>query len=181
MIKKCGLREDRVAMSNFSGTEFGNKAVGFDLPTQLPRDDVQRRQWQAANRAWWDLRRCATIGAAGLLPNPVRRDDFAEIDRRFLSSARKYMPWRNVPFDTVVPFDELTGKNVLEIGVGLGTHAQLLAAHCNSFTGIDLTSHAVDMTARRLKLRGLSGNVLQMDAEFMNFATVVSTIFGVGG
>jgi hypothetical protein len=30
-------------MKNFSGTEFGNKAVGFDEPTQLPQDDVQRR------------------------------------------------------------------------------------------------------------------------------------------
>jgi SAM-dependent methyltransferase len=155
---------------NFSGTAFGNKAAGFDAPTQLARNDAQRRQWQVANRAWWES-------------TPMRydwRDDiaapagsdayFAEIDRRFLSSARKYMPWRKLPFDPVIPFDELCFKDVLEIGVGQGTHAQLLAPRCKSFTGIDLTSHAAEMTSRRLKLFGISGSILQMDAEAMHFA-----------
>ena len=73
---------------------------------------------------------------------------FTEIDRRFLLSAREYMPWRKVPFEKVIPFDELRDKDVLEIGVGQGTHAQLLAPRCRSFTGIDLTSHAAGMTAR---------------------------------
>jgi ubiquinone/menaquinone biosynthesis C-methylase UbiE len=80
------------------------------------------------------------------------------------------MPWRKVPFDAVIPFDDLRAKDVLEIGVGQGTHAQLLAPRCKSFTGIDLTSNAVDMTSRRLKLFGISGAILQMDAEAMSFA-----------
>ena len=44
---------------------------------------------------------------SGIIAQPGTEAYFAEIDRRFLSSARKYLPWRNVPFDTVVPFDEL--------------------------------------------------------------------------
>ena len=72
-------------------------------------------------------------------------------------------------FDQVIPFDDLCAKNVLEIGIGQGTHAQLLAPRCKSFTGIDLTSHAINMTSRRLKMFGISGNVLQMDAEAMHF------------
>src|SRR5260370_38747581 len=79
------------------------------------------------------------------------------------------MPWRNVPFDAIIPFDDLRAKEVLEIGVGQGTHAQLFAPRCKSFTGIDLTANAVDMTSRRLKLFGFSGTILQMDAEAMNF------------
>lgn len=95
---------------------------------------------------------------------------FREIDRRFLSSAHKYMPWRNVPFEEVIPFERLADKDVLEIGVGQGTHAGLLAPRCKSFTGIDLTSYAVGMTSQRLKVFDIPGKILQMDAEEMEFA-----------
>ncbi len=94
---------------------------------------------------------------------------FREIDRRFLSSVRKYMPWQNIPFDPIIPFDRLRNRDVLEIGVGQGTHAQLLAPYCRSFTGIDLTNYATKMTSRRLQLMRLPGNVVQMDAENMAF------------
>jgi ubiquinone/menaquinone biosynthesis C-methylase UbiE len=79
------------------------------------------------------------------------------------------MPWRKLPFEKVIPFEGLRDKDVLEVGVGQGTHAQLLALHCRSFTGIDLTSHAVEMTGQRLQLFNIQGKVLQMDAEHMAF------------
>jgi ubiquinone/menaquinone biosynthesis C-methylase UbiE len=157
-------------MKNFSGTEFSNKAVGFDNPTQLPCDDTQRGQWQSANRTWWESTPMRydwrdEIGA------PVGTEAyFLEIDRRFLASARKYTPWIDVPFEEIIPFKQLRDKDVLEIGVGQGTHAQLLAPRCKSFVGIDLTSHAAKMTAQRLRLFSLPGKVLQMDAEAMDFA-----------
>jgi ubiquinone/menaquinone biosynthesis C-methylase UbiE len=157
-------------MKNFSGTEFGNKAPGFDKPTQLPQDDTQRRQWQAANKAWWESTPMRYDWREGIAAKPGSEAYFAEIDQRFLSSARKYMPWDSAPFDEVIPFDELRDKDVLEIGVGQGTHAQLLTTCCKSFTGIDLTSSAAEMTARRLKLFNIPGNILQMDAEEMAFA-----------
>jgi hypothetical protein len=52
---------------------------------------------------------------------PGRKEYFNEIDRRFLTSVRKYMPWRAVPFEKLIPFDELHDKDVLEIGVWHGT------------------------------------------------------------
>ena len=95
---------------------------------------------------------------------------FIEIDRRFLASAEKYMPWVEAPFDQIIPYEQLRDQDVLEIGVGQGTHAQLLAPRCKSYTGIDLTSHAAEMTMQRLRLFNLPGKVLQMDAEAMDFA-----------
>lgn len=157
-------------MKNFSGSGFGNKADGFDGPTQLPRDDAQRGQWQSANRAWWESTPMR-YDWRDQINAPIGTEAyFAEIDRRFLASARKYAPWVDVPFDEVIPFKQLRDKDVLEIGVGQGTHAQLLATRCRSFTGIDLTSYAAEMTAQRLRLFNLSGKVLQMDAEAMDFA-----------
>jgi ubiquinone/menaquinone biosynthesis C-methylase UbiE len=157
-------------MKNFSASGFGNKAAGFDDPTQLPRDQAQRREWQSANRAWWESTPMRYDWRQPIDARQGSEAYFIEIDRRFLSSVRKYMPWRNVPFEAIIPFDELRDKDVLEIGVGQGTHAQLLAPRCKSFTGIDLTSHAAMMTSRRLRLSNLPANVAQMDAEAMAFA-----------
>lgn len=157
-------------MKNFSGTEFGNKAAGFNRPTQLPRDDAQRRQWQSANKNWWEAAPMRYDWRDEITAHPGTQSYFREIDQRFLSSAWKYMPWRNVPFDEVIPFDRLGNKDVLEIGVGQGTHAELIAPRCKSFTGIDLTSRAVEMTSRRLNLFDIPGKILQMDEEKMDFA-----------
>jgi ubiquinone/menaquinone biosynthesis C-methylase UbiE len=157
-------------MKNFTGIEFGNKAAGFDKPTQLPRNDAQRQQWQSANKAWWESTPMRYDWRDEITAPPGTKSYFTEIDRRFLSSASKYLPWRHVPFEEVIPFEQLGDKDVLEVGVGQGTHAQLLAPRCKSFTGIDLTSYAVEMTSQRLKLFNMPGKVLQMDAEDMDFA-----------
>lgn len=106
---------------------------------------------------------------ANLNENAGSEAYYKEIDRRFLESANEYLLYRKIPFDPLIPFDELREKDVLEIGVGQGTHAQLLAPRCKSFIGIDLTMAAVDMVSTRLKLFKLPGTILQMDAERMEF------------
>ncbi len=98
------------------------------------------------------------------------REYFEEIDRRFFAATRAFMPWKKTPFDTLVDFDSLRQKDVLEIGVGCGTHAHLLASHARSFTGIDLTEYASDCTRRRMKAFQLPATILRMDAENLQFA-----------
>lgn len=149
---------------------FGGKAPGFEAPTQLPRDEAQRRAWQAANRSWWEGRPMRYDWREPVGADPGTAGYFDEIDRRFLAAARRYMPWREVPFEAAIPFAALADRDVLEIGVGEGTHAALLAPRCRSYTGIDLSAHAVEMTARRLLLSALPGEVRRMDAEEMDFA-----------
>jgi SAM-dependent methyltransferase len=145
------------------------KAAGFDGPIQPPRDEDERKRWQAANRAWWESSPMRYDWRKGLGHAPGDAAYFKEIDDRFLAAAREFSPWRNIPFERLIPFDELADKAVLEIGVGHGTHAQLLASHCRAFVGIDLTTVATTMTAKRLKLCGVAGSILQMDAERMAF------------
>jgi SAM-dependent methyltransferase len=150
--------------------EFENKAVGFDGPIQAPHDREQHRKWQVANRSWWEAAPMRYDWRETIAPEPGSEAYFNEIDRRFFTAARSFLPWRRIPFDTVVPFDQLADKDVLEVGVGHGSHAQLLAPRCKSFTGIDLTASAVNMTSARLRLFKLPGTALQMDAEQMGFA-----------
>ena len=146
---------------------------GFDSPTALPETAEQAAAWQAANRAWWEN-------------NPMRYDfgnkvDFQEfspefyqeIDRRFFADVRPYLPWKKTPFEQLIDFDNLKNRDVLEIGVGNGSHAQLLATRAKTYTGIDLTDYAVRSTSERMRVRGLDGanvKVQQMDAEKMLFA-----------
>lgn len=67
-------------------------------------------------------------------------------------------------------FDSAAGREVLEIGVGLGADHQRFAEAGASLSGIDLTERAVDHTRRRLQLFGLSSRLAPGDAEQLSFA-----------
>jgi SAM-dependent methyltransferase len=138
--------------------------------TALPESPEQKESWQNMNRAWWEK-------------NPMRYDFtyennrfqegtkefYEEVDRRFYVSVYQFMPWQKRPFDPIIDFAALRRKDVLEIGVGCGSNAQLLSENSGSFTGIDLTEYAVNATKTRFRCFGLSGNILRMDAEKMEF------------
>jgi len=67
-------------------------------------------------------------------------------------------------------FAEGAGKDVLEIGVGMGAdHVEWAKAGPRSLTGVDLTQRAVDLTRSRLALYGLSSAVRTADAEHLPF------------
>lgn len=155
---------------NFTGKVFTNKAAGFDSPIRLPRSESERAAWQRSNQDWWESTPMRYDWRRPVGHEALSREYFAEIDQRFLEASRRFLPWRTRPFDALMPFDALPGMDVLEIGVGQGTHAQLLAPHCRSFTGIDLTGAAVQATRARFDLFGLPGEIRQMDAEAMSFA-----------
>lgn len=142
-------------------------------PTNAPTDINRQHEWQRLNREWWENNPMRYDQAAGMdrILSPEGTVEFySENDRLFFSEARTFMPWKHLPFDTLIPFPELASARVLEIGVGLGSHAQLLASHCREYVGIDLTERAVRLTSRRLQLNGLTNaHVVQMDAESMDF------------
>ena len=92
---------------------------------------------------------------------------FQEIDRRFFNSSPLFSGTQ--PFARFIPFQDLKGKRVLEIGCGLGSHSQLLAEAGCKLSSIDLTARAVALTKRRLELNHLQGEVVEMDGENMSF------------
>ena len=75
-----------------------------------------------------------------------------------------------MPFDRLIDFENLRDKKVLEIGVGHGSHALLLASHSAQFTGIDITNYAIESTRQRMSTFSIpNANIQQMNAEEMNF------------
>jgi SAM-dependent methyltransferase len=144
-------------------------AQGFTSPTALPESTAQAKVWQELNRSWWEQHPMRYDWGDPIPAPEFSAEFYRNIDRRFLSDAKTYMPWRERPFDALINFAALKNQDVLEIGVGNGTHAQLLAGAARSFTGIDLTEYAVKSTTVRLRLAGLPARILRMDAEQLQF------------
>lgn len=133
-----------------------------------PLQPIRGGSLQASSRDWWNSNPMSYDWHG---TNPALEgtpEFFDETDRRFFSSSPQYRGLR--PFEQCIPFDQLIGKRVLEVGCGLGSHTQLLAEAGCEITAIDITKRAVNLTKRRLTLRALSADVRQMDAEHMNFA-----------
>lgn len=143
---------------------------GFDTPIDLPQTDKEARDWQEQNRLWWESHPMRYDWQEQIGSEEFSKEFYQEIDNRFFSDAESYLPAKHIPFDALIDFEALNSKDVLEIGVGNGSHAALLAKYSGSYTGIDLTNYAVTSTTKRLKLFGLKGLIRQMDAEQMDFA-----------
>lgn len=67
-------------------------------------------------------------------------------------------------------FAEARGKDVLEVGVGMGSDHQMLAmAGPRSLHGVDLTERAIDHTRARFRAFGLTSHLLVGNAEDLPF------------
>lgn len=66
-------------------------------------------------------------------------------------------------------FDSSVGKEVLEVGVGMGADAVRWARAGARVTGVDLTERAVALTRERLAAEGLLGDIEVADAEALPF------------
>jgi ubiquinone/menaquinone biosynthesis C-methylase UbiE len=151
-----------------------NKADNFAQPTQLPETQEQRQKWLEANKTWWEtnpMRYDWLDGKLDKIPYPeFSKEFYREIDSRFFANANEYLPLHKIPFDGLIDFARLKDKKVLEIGVGNGSHAQLLATYAGDFTGIDLTDYGVHSTTKRMEVFGLDkAKIRQMNAEDLQF------------
>jgi ubiquinone/menaquinone biosynthesis C-methylase UbiE len=120
---------------------------------------------QSEVRAWW-AENPMTYDWRGEIPyEPGSPEHLAEVERRFLAEAWFAQTPGARPFSRLIPYDELAGKDVLEIGCGTGVHARLLAEAGARLSAVDLTPTAIGLTQRRLELAGLSADVREADAE----------------
>jgi SAM-dependent methyltransferase len=124
---------------------------------------------QSEVRRWW-TENPMTYDWRGEIPYETGSPEhLGEVERRFLSEAWFAQPPGAHPFSTLIPFDELREKSVLEIGCGTGVHAKLLAEAGAQVTAVDLTPAAVELTRRRLELAHLDAHVVEADAEKLPF------------
>jgi SAM-dependent methyltransferase len=125
---------------------------------------------QAEVRSWWS-RHPMTYDWRGEIPHAAGSPEhLAEVERRFLEASWFAQEPGAPPYSGLIPFDELRGKDVLEVGCGTGVHARLLAEAGANVTAVDLTPTAVELTRRRLELQNLAADVREADAQELPFA-----------
>jgi len=73
---------------------------------------------------------------------------YNEIDRRFLEAVRIAFPWSKIPFDQFIDYQKITSQDILEIGVGCVTNAQILSELAHTYTDVDLTNYAIEVTTK---------------------------------
>lgn len=106
----------------------------------------------AENIEFWD-ELCGSTLAATLGVKDASPDSLAKFDRWF----GDFYPY----LDRHIPFQELKGKRVLEVGLGYGTVAQRLAEAGAQYHGLDIAAGPVAMARLRLRQAGLAGEVRQ--------------------
>lgn len=128
---------------------------------------------QADNKDWWENHPMTYEGWDGTTNfDEDSIDSYRRLDDAFFGCSEHFAhpdPGQS-PFSNIIDFQGLKGKRVLEIGCGMGTHAELLAAAGAELTAIDITERAVARTRKRFQLAGLTGQIEQMDAADMRFA-----------
>lgn len=114
---------------------------------------------KAEVRGFWDKASCGEVYAEGL---------GAEQRFRAQSEARYQLEPYIRDF---ARFEEGSGQDVLEIGVGMGAdHVEWAKCGPRRLVGVDLTPRAVAWTTQRLSSYGLASEVQEADAEHLPFS-----------
>jgi SAM-dependent methyltransferase len=109
-------------------------------------------------KAYWEREACGEIHAAA--PEGTM-EFFAEIEGRRDELEPHIARYAD--------FEAAAGKDVLEIGVGVGTDFVRFVRAGGKAVGVDLTERAVELVSRRLALEGLTAEVRTADAEALPF------------
>ena len=113
---------------------------------------------KAEVRDYWDAMSCGEVYAEGLTT-----------DQRFREHAEARYGLEPYIRD-FARFDEGTGRDVLEIGVGMGAdHLEWAKSGPRRLVGIDLTPRAVAWTSQRLATYGFTSELRKADAERLPF------------
>lgn len=123
---------------------------------------------QKGNRSWWTRETMSYDWNDRVSHERFSLAWFDEIDGRFTHAARLFATDRT-PFDQIIPFEQLRGKRVLEIGCGMGLHSELLHRAGAVLSSVDLSPTSVEATRRRFELKGLNADIRSADAEALPF------------
>jgi SAM-dependent methyltransferase len=128
------------------------------MPTDLSESPFTSEK--AAVQEFWNRASCGEVYAEG---DSLR--DQLEKQARTRYELEPYIP-------RFARFDEGRGRDILEIGVGMGAdHLEWARRGPRSLSGVDLTPRAVEHTSRRLGLYGLTSRLEVSDAENLPFPT----------
>lgn len=119
--------------------------------------------------SYWDRRPC-NIKHSKL--EIGTKEYFDEIEER------KYFVEPHIP--KFADFQAWKGKNVLEIGCGIGTDAVNFIRAGANYTGTDLSANSVSLARKRLEVYGLEGEILHANGEELCLPQKFDLIYSFG-
>jgi ubiquinone/menaquinone biosynthesis C-methylase UbiE len=105
-------------------------------------------------RRFWNANPCQSR----LSQEAERRRYFEEISRKRFQGREWHVP-------IVAKFDSFRGKDVLEIGCGVGTDGIEFARNGANYVGVDLTPNSIELTRERFLTFGVPGRFEVANAE----------------
>ncbi|HYX29539.1 MAG TPA: class I SAM-dependent methyltransferase [Pyrinomonadaceae bacterium] len=90
------------------------------------------------------------------------REFFDEVERH---RYQQYAPW----MPAVMGFNDFAGKQLLEVGCGMGTDLLQFARGGAKVTGVDLTPRSIETSRHHLQLYGQTGEFAIADCERLPF------------
>lgn len=131
-----------------------------------------------ANVAFWD-ELCGTQLAKSL----GIVDDSAKSLSRFDDWYMDFYPY----LETHIPFEDLSGKQVLEVGLGYGTIAQRIVESGAIYSGLDIAAGPVAMVNHRIAQTGGAGEAIQgsilrapFPAEYFEYIVAIGCLHHTG-
>jgi SAM-dependent methyltransferase len=119
---------------------------------------TQAERTKGAVRSFWERTPCGSWDATA---PEGSREYFDQVERR------RYELEPFIP--GFAGFESAKDRDVLEIGVGLGTDHVRFARAGARLVGVDLTEKGIDLVRRRLSLEGLESDLQTADAERLPF------------
>ena len=89
--------------------------------------------------------------------------------KEFFEQYRTFRYKKAHHLDSYIDWESASGKNVLEIGLGVGADGTRWAKTAKNYTGVDLTNEAVVATREHLEKLGLKGTIVQGNSESLAF------------
>ncbi|HEY1426090.1 MAG TPA: glycosyltransferase [Caulobacteraceae bacterium] len=140
---------------------------------------IRTSELQSGNRSWWTQNLMSYDWREKIACEPYSAAWFEEVDRRFIESARHFAHDAR-PFDRIIPFDALAGKQVLEVGCGVGFHTELMANAGADVTAIDLSPRAIEATRARAALKTFDADIREQDVESLDAEDAYDFIWSWG-
>src|SRR5438067_4650160 len=105
-------------------------------------------------KSFWNTNPCQSR----LSQQAERRRYFEEISRKRFQGREWHVP-------IVAKFESFRGKDVVEIGCGVGTDGIEFARNGANYVGVDLTPNSVELTRERFEVFGVPGQFEVANAE----------------
>jgi SAM-dependent methyltransferase len=129
------------------------KQGSYTMIAAIATNDADHQaEIDAKNRIFWD-ELCGSALAQSLGVTDSSPKSLAKFDAWYMA----FYPY----LIKYVPFTEINGKKVLEVGLGYGTISQKLAEAGADYTGLDIAAGPVTMVNHRLAQSGLPGKAIQ--------------------